>query len=161
MQNSLLQGTVSGLAATLPMTLFMELTHRALPDRERYPLPPRILSQRLTRKAGVEHELDEPEHRGLALASHFAFGAAAGATYGVVESQLRYHLNRPLPVPPVARGVLYGLGVWTASYLGWIPATGLMSPATRHPARRNAIMIAAHVLWGATLGLLFDIQKRR
>src|SRR4051794_25310306 len=161
MANSLVHGLGSGLTATVPMTVFMELTHRQPPARARYPPPPRILSQRLTRKAGVEHELDEPEHKGLALASHFAFGGTAGATYGLVENQLRSRLKRPLPLPPVARGILFGLGVWTASYLGWIPATGLMSPATRHPARRNALMIAAHVVWGATLGVMFDQQENR
>jgi uncharacterized membrane protein YagU involved in acid resistance len=55
--------------------------------------------------------------------------------------------------PNVVNGVAYGLGVWTASYLGLLPALGLLAPATEHPARRNALMIAAHVVWGASLGI--------
>jgi hypothetical protein len=29
----------------------------------------------------------------------------------------------------------------------------LMPPATRQPRERNAMMIAAHIVWGAALGL--------
>ena len=43
--------------------------------------------------------------------------------------------------------------MWAASYLGWIPAAGLLKPATEHPARRNFMMIAAHLVWGAALAL--------
>ena len=42
-----------------------------------------------------------------------------------------------------------GVAVWAASYFGWIPAMGLLSPAHRHPPARNALMIAAHLVWGA------------
>jgi hypothetical protein len=49
-------------------------------------------------------------------------------------------------------GVALGLGVWTASYLGVLPALGILRPATEHPARRTALMIAAHVVWGSALG---------
>jgi hypothetical protein len=30
----------------------------------------------------------------------------------------------------------------------------LHPPATRHPPRRNALMVAAHVVWGGVLGAL-------
>ncbi|MDB5323047.1 MAG: hypothetical protein JWN40_4678 [Phycisphaerales bacterium] len=159
MTNSLTTGLLSGLAATLPMTAVMEILHRALPAQERYPLPPRQITQRLTRKVGVEQELDESSKTGLTLVSHFAYGAAAGGVYAEVAGQLRQPL-RQIPLPPAARaaaaGTLYGLLVWTVSYLGLLPAAGILAPATRHPARRNALMIVAHVIWGATLGLLVE-----
>jgi uncharacterized membrane protein YagU involved in acid resistance len=47
-------------------------------------------------------------------------------------------------------GAAAGLAVWLASYMGWIPAVGNLEPATRHPARRNALMIVAHLVWGAS-----------
>jgi hypothetical protein len=61
----------------------------------------------------------------------------------------------------VLAGTLYGLVVWGASYLGLVPALGLLSPATRHPRRRNALMIAAHLVWGAALGLLAAQRPRK
>jgi hypothetical protein len=166
MPHPLSTGLLSGLAATVPMTAVMELLHRQLPAGQRYPLPPRQISQRMTRKVGVEGELDEDEHFALALASHFGYGAATGAIYGVVEDRVRPHVERAAPgAPPVAvdaaMGVGYGLLVWAGSYLGWLPAAGIMKPATRHPAPRNALMIAAHVVFGGTLGVLTGAMRRR
>jgi uncharacterized membrane protein YagU involved in acid resistance len=101
---------------------------------------------RAARKAGVDvdSDLDEDERNGLTLLAHFGYGTAVGALYA--------------PIAPrgwaasTLGGVGYGLLVWAGSYLGLLPAIGLLSPATRHPPRRNALMIAAHVVWGATLG---------
>jgi uncharacterized membrane protein YagU involved in acid resistance len=143
---SLLSGAVAGLAATVPMTAAMKAMHRQLPAGERYPLPPRPITMRAAHKAGVDvgHDLDERQRTGLTLAAHFGYGTMVGALYG--------------PVAPrgmgaaILGGVGYGLLVWAGSYLGLLPALGLLSPATRHPARRNALMIAAHVVWGAALG---------
>ena len=39
--------------------------------------------------------------------------------------------------------------MWLASYMGWIPAARILKPASGHPPRRNALMLAAHVVWGA------------
>jgi uncharacterized membrane protein YagU involved in acid resistance len=50
------------------------------------------------------------------------------------------------------RGALAGLALWVGSYLGWLPAVGILRPATRHPWRRNLLMIVAHIVWGVTLG---------
>jgi uncharacterized membrane protein YagU involved in acid resistance len=79
------------------------------------------------------------------LAAHFGFGAASGALFSAAPSGLRQQY-------PVATGVAFGLCVWGASYLGWVPAMRLMPPATRQPAARNFMMIVAHIIWGATLG---------
>jgi len=53
----------------------------------------------------------------------------------------------------------YGLVVWAGSYLGLLPAVGLHRPATREPAGRNGMMIGAHVVFGAVLGLLAEGAK--
>jgi hypothetical protein len=34
-----------------------------------------------------------------------------------------------------------------------VPALGILKPASEHPARRNAVMITAHVVWGAATAL--------
>ena len=49
-------------------------------------------------------------------------------------------------------GLTAGVAIWAGSYLGWLPAMGILSPATRHPWRRNLLMIVAHIIWGVTLG---------
>jgi hypothetical protein len=144
--NPLITGALAGLAATAPMTLAMEAMHRYLPAVERYPLPPRLITEKIIEKTGGGGRLFEEEHRRLSLAAHFAYGAAAGAVYAPLAARMGFS--------PMAGGALYGLTVWAGSYLGLLPAIGILRPATQHPARRTALMIAAHVVWGATTGAL-------
>lgn len=143
--NGLIKGAIAGLFATVPMTIAMKVLHEQLPHEERYPLPPRLIVENAAEAADVEHELGEDEEYKLTVLAHFAYGAATGAIYSGALSAMDAK-------PGAANGVAYGLGVWTLSYLGLLPAVGLLEPATEHPARRNAVMIAAHVVWGASLG---------
>jgi hypothetical protein len=166
MRDTLPTGLVSGLAATVPMSVAMGLMHRRLPARHRDPLPPRKITQRLTRRAGVEGALDEREHRALAWVSHFGYGASMGAVYGLLDERVRPALPRAVrEMPPVAvdaaQGTAFGLLVWAASYLGWLPAAGILEPATRRAAPRNAVIIASHVVYGAALGLVTGALRRR
>lgn len=149
----LASGALAGFVATVPMTVAMWVMHRQLPWAERYPLPPRRITGKLAAKAGVRQHLDEPEERGLTLAAHFGYGTATGAIYGAIADEV--------PAPRIVSGVLYGLGVWAVSYLGVLPALGILRPATEHPAKRNALMIAAHVVWGASLGAALDAAAAR
>ena len=154
LKRNLLSGAVAGFAATAPMTAAMVAMHRFLPPQERYPLPPRHITEELAEEAGVNDQLSEPQRRAATMVNHFAYGAAAGALYAP--------LARNVPAHPLVKGIAFGLTVWTVSYLGLLPAAGILSPATRHPARRNALMIAAHVVWGAATGVLADrLDSRR
>ena len=145
----MLLGALAGLAATGPMTLAMKLMHEQLPKEERYPLPPRQVTEGLAEKAGVNEHLDEDERKAATWVSHFAYGAACGALYGAV-------LGKKADERPLLAGVGFGLAVWAGSYLGWLPAAGVTSPATEHPPRRNALMIAAHAVWGAGVGVVLE-----
>lgn len=52
--------------------------------------------------------------------------------------------------------------MWVASYLGWIPASRRLKAATRHPARRNGLMLIAHLVWGAALtASLRELERSR
>lgn len=123
-------GGIAGFVATMAMTSAMRRLHGKLPARERYPLTPREI---------VDATLAPPPARApdITLAAHFAYGAGCGALIAAAN-------------PRVGRvtGALAGGGVWLASYMGWIPALGVLKPATGHPVRRNAVMIAAHFAWG-------------
>ncbi len=145
----ILLGAAAGLAATAPMTLAMKLMHEQLPREEQYPLPPRQVTEGMAEAAGVNEHLAEEERKAATWVSHFAYGAACGALYGALSG------GRAAGHPAVA-GVCFGVAVWAGSYLGWLPAAGILSPATEHPARRNALMVAAHVVWGATTGVVLE-----
>lgn len=160
----LLYGSLAGTAATILMTGTMRRLHEALPETERYPLPPRELVDSVTdgeRRPATQGKSSEDGAAASTMAAHFAYGAAAGALFALQGRR------------SVAAGTAYGLAVWTASYLGWVPGTRLLKPATRHPWRRNLLMAAAHVAWGGSLatglaeieradeGGIFRARKRR
>jgi uncharacterized membrane protein YagU involved in acid resistance len=140
-----LAGCFAGIVATVPMTTAMVRIHRRLPRRQRYALPPRIITDGVAARLPVPDRMLPEAGPGRALAAHFAFGAATGGLYGAATAQMRIK-------PGLTSGIAYGLGVWAASYLGWVPAAGLMPHATKQPAQRNLMMIAAHIVWGAALG---------
>jgi len=151
--NKIVAGTLAGLTATAPMTAAMIAMHKALPAHERYPLPPRKVTMRAARKAGVKKTLrDEDEKTAATLAAHFGYGAAMGGLFALLAPRV--------PGRPLAKGIGWGLMVWATSYLGLLPATGLHEPATRHPRGRNILMILAHIVWGGSLGLLLSKRVR-
>jgi len=123
-------GGIAGFVATLAMTSAMRQFHRRLPARERYRLTPREI---------VDSALDPPASIApdLTLALHFAYGAGCGALLAAFD-------------PRIGRfgGAMAGGAVWLTAYMGWIPAFGVLKPATQHPLRRDALMIGAHFAWG-------------
>lgn len=137
-------GGIAGFVATLPMTMAMRRVHARLPPAERYPATPRELIDSATGDA-----LAEQQARDTTLAAHYVYGAASGALVAAAFPRLG-----------PATGAVAGVAVWAGSYLGWIPAAGLLKPATDHPARRNAMMIGAHLVWGAATALVLEELSR-
>jgi hypothetical protein len=148
---SAIAGASAGAAATVPMTVYWEILHRYLPGEPPRPLPPREVVEGLAVKAGVSRQLSERDVRRLAWAAHFGYGTTMGVIFGpLAPSDLR---------KGVVAGMLFGLGVWTASYLGWLPATGVRhSPRWDMPAR-TAIIVSSHLVWGAAAGAVMSKWK--
>jgi uncharacterized membrane protein YagU involved in acid resistance len=145
--NSTLAGAASGLAATLPMTVAMETMFRELPLSQRYPLPPRKVAMEVAELVGADRHMAESERHAFTVLAHFGYGTVAGAAYGGLARKY---------LPGVLGGMAFGLGVWAGSYLAWLPAADMHRPATQAPPERNALMIAAHLVWGAALGAMTD-----
>lgn len=136
-------GALAGFAATAVMTAAMQRLHERLPERQRYPLTPREIVER------VAAPIDDETLATSTFVAHFLYGAVTGAIYGLAASR-----------PRLLTGAAFGLSVWCASYLGWIPALRILKPAHRHPAQRNALMIGAHALWGAATAWSLDEMLR-
>lgn len=142
-------GAIAGVVATGPMTIAMILWHRRLPASQKYPLPPREITMKLARVSGLAEHMDEEARSAATLLAHFAYGGATGGAYGALSGGLQG--------ADTLKGICFGMVVWIGSYLGWLPAMGVLHLATEHPARRNLLMIGAHVIWGATLGIVYRI----
>jgi uncharacterized membrane protein YagU involved in acid resistance len=149
--NGMLIGAAAGAAATLPMTAVMEALHERLDGEPARPLPPREVTDGMAAKAGVHDQLSEEDKQQLTLAAHFGYGAGCGALFGLIAPR-----NAPLAI---AAGMAFGLGVWAGSYLGWLPAMGVRHHARHDPAERSGLMIAAHLVWGATAGSLIAASR--
>jgi uncharacterized membrane protein YagU involved in acid resistance len=148
-----LMGAAAGTIATVPMTMFWEAMHDRLPGEPPRPLPPREVAEALAVKAGVSRQLSETDMQWLSLAAHFGYGAFTGAIFGMLAPRR--------PASAMGAGMVFGLGVWTTSYLGWLPATGVRhSPRYDVPAR-TALIIASHLVWGAAAGLILGTTRRR
>lgn len=61
---------------------------------------------------------------------------------------------------PLSRGGLRACRMGL-SYMGWIPVMRLLSPATDWSSRRNALMIAAHMVCGSVIAMLVERDRTR
>jgi uncharacterized membrane protein YagU involved in acid resistance len=145
----LLIGGIAGFVGTMAMTAAMRRMHDRLPGKDRYPLPPREIVDSTAARAGIA--LSGEAAKDVTTAAHFAYGAAVGAVIGALN-----------PTPAKPTGAAAGVAVWLASYMGWIPAMNVLEPATRHPRRRNALMLGAHLVWGwSTAAAMRELAEAR
>ncbi|MDQ6886224.1 MAG: hypothetical protein M3068_02905 [Gemmatimonadota bacterium] len=99
-----LGGAAAAAIATLPMSAVMLTADKVgLIGTQ----PPELVVEKSLAAAGAEPS--EPVKTTTAVTVHFGFGAAAGAPFGVIYSRMTPQ------GPPIARGIGYGLAVYTAS----------------------------------------------
>lgn len=135
------------------MTLAMLALHKRLPRHEQGALPPEKITWELASRAGVQKGLSQTQSKMATWAAHFGFGMGAGLAYGSFADKVQ--------APPALKGAAFGLLVWATSYLGWLPQTGILNQPKQQPARLGTLMIVAHLVWGAGLGLLFERNIRQ
>ncbi len=135
----------AGAIATVAMSGVMVLGARLGLMGEQ---PPTLVSTHTLRELGVA---DDRRHGHLlAPLAHLGFGAAGGAIFGLTRRLVA-------DVPRYLHGVLFGLGVWAVSYMGWIPALGILPPPERDRPGRPVVMVAAHIVYGLVLARLVQV----
>ena len=138
------RGAVAGTVATAAMSGLMLALSRQMGEQ-----PPDAIVKHVAR--GVGATPTEREADALAVVAHVGFGATVGAAYALL----------PRVGPPAVRGVATALAVYAASYQGWVPALGILPPATQDRPGRPAAMVSAHVVYGAVLGVLEERLRRQ
>lgn len=139
------RGLAAGAVATVGMSVLMFAARRAgILGR----MPPERITSHLLDHLHVRRRRETQDL--LASVLHLGFGAAAGAVFGVARRRV------PVPLPGLLQGLLYGTAVWTVSYVGWVPALGIMPPPPRDRPGRPETMLAAHWVYGGLLALLTD-----
>ena len=146
-----LAGSIAGLLATAPMTVAMTAMHRALPHEDKEPLPPRqITDNAAALRESISDRMKTPVRRQRSRA-HFGYGAAAGALTGRLPDQPDCRVRR--------RHVVWDGGVGR-ELSRTTAGSGLYRSAKDEPRSRNAMMISAHLIWGASLGLLVSAVSK-
>jgi hypothetical protein len=139
-----LAGAGAGVVATAAMSVPMLVAGERGDMGEQ---PPKRVVRTVLGLAGEQDTSEGVQDLAASLA-HVAFGAGGGAVFALTHRVLH------LPLPATVQGVAFGLGVWAASYKGWIPALGALPDADDDRSGRRRTMIAAHVVYGAVLGAL-------
>jgi len=137
LRGRLLIGAIAGVAGTLAIAAAMNELQRRLPRSK-------------TSESSNESPPDEAAID-AATAGQFAYGAACGSLLGAATVR----------IGPVT-GALAGIGIWVANRLGGMPGSALLSAADAASKRRNALTLAAHLIWGvATARAMRELLKAR
>jgi putative membrane protein len=134
------RGALAGLAATVPMTDVIGVGRAA--GLMGTP-PPVEITENAAEQAGGDPDRQSPEFQAAWLAAHIGYGAACGVIFSAI---------RPLlPRSDLAAGLLFGGAVWGVSYIGLMPSLNLYPSAEDDSNQRQAVMIAAHAVFGTAL----------
>lgn len=153
-----IDGALGGLAGALTMSTLMLAARRA---RLMGRLPPERITQRVFFR-GLRQIPRQREKNALAALLHIGFGVAGGTLFGLARRRVLSQFNL-LALSTV--GTAYGSLIWLVSYMGWVPVLDLLPPAHKDRTDRQIVMLVAHWIYGATLGVVVGLletnQQRR
>jgi len=139
----LAKGVAAGLAATFVIQGLLEAGQKLMPEGTP-PIkedPGAFMVNKAKKLLPESISIPEKVEKAAAKSLHLGYGITAGALYGLLPHS-RFTLGE---------GVLVGLCVWAAGYLGWLPATKLMPPITRHSAKQITLPLVQHALFGVAV----------
>src|SRR3712207_2943075 len=147
-----MNGSIAGAVATTTMTMFMRATQRVgFYQKE---LPPTKVTRAATKTLGLQRFVSAEQETVLTGIGHWAFGMVGGALFGIASRAT----DR---VPALPGGLMFGLLVWAVSYMGWVPALGILPQPWNQRAAHGLMPLYAHVVYGATLGWVFRRLEQR
>ncbi|MGI8690359.1 MAG: DUF6789 family protein [Thermomicrobiales bacterium] len=141
---AMLDGGLGGAVGTVGMSAFMLAAGKAGLMGEH---PPDTIAGAALDAVGV-HTRDEEDQDALATLLHFGFGIGSGVLFGVLHRRLPFRVSAAL------HGMVFASIIWVTSYQGWVPALGIMPPASEDRPDRPRVMYLAHLIYGALLGTI-------
>jgi hypothetical protein len=158
------EGMIAGAIGAGVQTLFFRATSKLAPPTPKGAFEPpepeqadeselETVARRLVEELAQRGPLDEPTKRRLGQAVHYGFGAAWGGMYGL----LRASYPR---LGGVSGAAGFGVAVWMASDNLILPALKLAAWPHHYPLRSHAYAVAAHLAYGAGVGLTLAAEDR-
>ncbi len=148
-------GAAAGLAGTVAVQRAVQASGRWLPEM----MPPvrqdpgtyavELVESHLPPR--MRERISERARTLGAEASHFLDCATAGAAYALL---------RPRGGKPVRDGILLGVGVWAAGYLGWLPRAGLTPPVREHTPAQVLGEVGQLAVYGMATAAAFTAVER-
>jgi hypothetical protein len=154
------RGLLAGFVGTLAMDAWLYANYRRTGGRE--PFKDWEFSSTVTDWAGAPapaqlgrrvvegvFERKLPGERAALVnnVTHWGFGVASAASYGVLAGSVRGR-------PPAAYGLLFGAGVWLGGY-AVLPLAGLYKPIWEYDAVTLGKDLLAHLVYGVTTGVAY------
>jgi len=146
-----LAGVAGGLVASFAMNQFQAVLAKTIPHRQNGSQhagdePATVKIADAVSRRVFDHELAPKEKASAGNAVHYAFGAAAGALYGV--------LAEAKAASRFGFGTLFGSALWFLADEVAVPRLGLSGPASDYPASTHASSWASHLVYGVTTDLV-------
>lgn len=155
---SAVSGLGAGLIATAAMSAVMVVAQKSGTMGR---MPPRHITEHALGRVGLDETLGSEAKKGLSSILHFAFGGASGALFGLLDHAFRRGPRLNLRIAgfetrpaPLGSGLLFGTAIWTVSYMGWVPALGILPQPPRDRPGRPIAMFLAHLVYGAGVAAL-------
>jgi hypothetical protein len=157
MLRSLARGVVAGVAGTAVMTAYQLAVAKAQGKPLATPVPhrwadapaPAQLAKKTADAIGQGRRLTREDVPMLTNAMHWLYGVSWGAVYGVFG---RGH-------DPVAGGLAFGTGVWSAAYAELVPL-GVYQPPWKYTPEELAIDWSYHAVYGLAVAGAFAVLDR-
>jgi hypothetical protein len=149
--HTVVRGSLAGLAGTAAMSVAMLGAQKAgLMGK----MPPKKITEAAL--GALRMDRSAPRSNVLSTVAHFGYGLAGGVLFAAGARRL---LPQVRGVGPAA-GAAFGVAVWALSYVGWVPALGIMPPPHRDRPGRPTAMVLAHIIYGALVGGLAAPRTR-
>jgi Protein of unknown function (DUF1440) len=161
MIESTLRGVAASALGTLAMdaSLYRRYRHdggdAAFPDWESSQglvswedAPAPALAAKRLLEGLLKHEISPRHARFLNNATHWGFGLAAGATYGVLLGSRRK--------PKLWFGLPFGAAVWATGYVV-LPQLGVYKPIWKYDLETLWRDLSAHLVFGTTTAAAFSL----
>lgn len=113
------------------------------------------LMAKLSGKQHAEIIPSDPQEQ-KKLLERYGYGALFGVAYATVASRL--------PINPLAKGALFGLGLWAGGKYGLLPkasAATIASASVTASRNRNAVLLLSSVAWGVALAYADEKLQQR